>query len=149
MWPLDRKTSRAMQSDAEVLAGLHGLRESPPDLPDLLAALALGLLLAVVIGLVLRGCRARPKATSLETKVSRLREMPREDRTVALMRLMQVLTDRMAPGPEPWLERARLAFGRDVQVFETIGPALYPPGKVLDPDPLEQALLRIAQRVRN
>lgn len=148
MWHCHQMNSHAMDGDAEILAGLHGLRESPPGLPDLLAALALGLLLAALLGLVLRVFRSHPETPSIEARISGLREMPREDRTAALMRLLQAETDRMAPGPEPWLERARTAFGKDVHVFETVAPAIYQPETSLDPDPLEQALLRIAHRVR-
>lgn len=138
--------SRALGDDAEILAGLSGLRDGAPGGAELITAIALGVLLAGLIGLGARVFQTRHRPVSLDEAIRSASTLPKPDRSVAFMSLMQSLTNRIAPGPEPWLTRARAQFGAEVAPFEAAGPALYRPDTAIDPAPLEHALRRIAQK---
>ncbi len=82
----------ALSRDA-MLAGLRDIR-LPADAPgglwaDLLAALALGLMLAVLAGLVLRlMTRARPRGP-IANAADGIHALPEEDQRLALLRLLK------------------------------------------------------------
>lgn len=145
--PLTR--SHALGGDAEILAGLSGLREGAPGWAELITSLALGLLLAGLIGFLARAFQTRTETSTLADAIQTASALPEPDRVIAYMCLLQSITDRVAPGPEPWLDRARITFGVETAVFEAAGPALYRPGTAIDPALLERSLWRIARRAKN
>ena len=112
---------RALSEEA-MLAGLRDIR-LPPDAAggfaaELLAAVALGLILAVVAGWMLRMLRAAP----------RLRHAPPPQRAAAL-----------SP------DQTRLALLHDLKtrrpdIFARYAPSLYRPGGLPDAEELERAL---------
>ncbi|MGY9048934.1 MAG: hypothetical protein ACKVKF_18290 [Rhodobacterales bacterium] len=84
---------RALNEEA-MLAGLRDIRlpaEAPGGLlAEVFAALALGLLLAVGIGLVLRGLsRARPARQRAEDPLARIDALAPQDQRLALLALLK------------------------------------------------------------
>ncbi|MBL3704429.1 hypothetical protein GI582_17155 [Sulfitobacter sp. BDSS02] len=86
---------RALSQEA-MLAGLHDIRlpsqAAGSVLADLLAAVALGLFLAVVVALVLRFLlRSRPstKPISVKDRLTRIGTLPEDDQRLALLHLLK------------------------------------------------------------
>ena len=134
-----------MPEDADILAGLHGLREVAPVWSDLAVALAAGLLVAVLLWLIVRLFQARPTRPDVAGRVGAARALPPSERAAALTGLLRDLTDRAAPGRAPWAGRAAIAFGLESDRLERLRTALYLPGTPVDLEELE-ALVRRAAR---
>lgn len=114
----------AAETQSDPLAGLFGLR-LPPDaaaqLPaDLLAAMGLGLVLALVLaplfGLL---TRRTPKPQRLEDQIAALARLPEEMRAPALLRLLQ---------------------DRAPDAVAAFGDRLYLPGQSPDSNEIERVL---------
>lgn len=113
---------RALSEEA-MLAGLHDIRlpshSAGGVLADLLAAVALGLFLAVVVALVLRFLlRSRPptKPVSMKDRLMRIGALPEDAQRLALLHLLKQ--------DHP-------------QVYERIAARLYEPGGMPDLRDLE------------
>lgn len=130
--------------DEAVLSGLHGLRETPPGIAEVLAAFALGLLIASAVSIgasMFRSTSARP---DLAGRLAHLRTFPEQDRAIALAGMLKELTDRKVAGDAPWPERAASSFGLGETTVVRLGQ-LYETGPALDSEALERAI-RIAER---
>lgn len=129
-----------MAEAADPLIGLHGLRTLDPTLADGLGALALGLLIAATV-FGLWGLRPRVKARSAgpAARLQAARALPPDERIVALAGLLRDLTDRHAPGPDPWTARAVRHFHLPADSFAVLGPALYRRGAPLSAQTLDRA----------
>lgn len=137
-----------MPEHADTLSGLYGLREAAPGLIDLLAALALGLLLAGLIGGMPGLLRAAQKGDGLAVQLSATRALPAPDRVAALAGILRDLTDRTSPGEQDWVDRAALAFSLDREMLGRVKAGLYTPGSATDADPeaLERAVACAMQK---
>lgn len=125
--------------DDAVLNGLYGLRTAPIGWAELLAATALGGLLAILIAAALIQLR-RPKGTAAQDRIVEARQLPTQARAMVLIGLLREMTDQQAPGDAPWPDRARDHFGLDNDLATRLS-SLYQPGTCPDPERLEQALL--------
>ena len=115
-----------MPEDADILAGLHGIRLPGAEVADLLLAVALGLAAAgLVTALALAALRARPGRMSGADRLEAARALPGPERAVALVRLL-----REAGRPLP----------------DGAAEALYRPGPGPDLDALERAAARALAR---
>lgn len=126
------------------LQGLYGLRPPSPGWDDVLAALAIGLILAGLIGVLALAFRKRPRPPTMHQAITRARALPSADRSLVLAGLLRELTDRRVPGPAPWGERA-VKLGLDRDSAARLGQ-LYRPGPAPDPDALERVLLAAGRR---
>ncbi|MEM7744771.1 MAG: hypothetical protein AAF409_13775 [Pseudomonadota bacterium] len=135
-----------MASTADLLQGLTDLRLPEPGAAELVLALGLGLALAGVIGGLTQVFRQRPAQVPFATRIEETRTLAPPHRTVALAVLLRELTDRTAPGPQPWTERAATTFGLDHAVRAALAEGLYRPGFALDPEALEDSVRRAARR---
>lgn len=126
--------------DEEILAGLHDLRMIPIDGFEIVAAVALGLLIAGTLGIVFLMFRKAPKPDALESRIALARKLPDAQRTLALAGLLKDLTDQKTPGAAPWPERAERAFDLDARCVNLL-KQLYEPGALPDPDAIERAVL--------
>lgn len=120
------------------LQGLYGIRVAPYGWPEVSAAVALGLILAILIGLGLWLLRSR-RISVTNQQIVAAQNLPPEARAIVLARLLQQVTDQKAPGPAPWSDRAVQKFGLDAESAQQLRN-LYAPGSALKPEPLERAL---------
>lgn len=128
-----------MSDDANILAGLYGLRQVPPGWVDLVTALALGLLLAALIALALRAFRRRARSNHSDL-IEAYRTLPEPQRITALAALLRDLTNRDAPGPGRWTRRAVDRLGIDPGLVAALDETLYRPGPSVTPERLETAI---------
>lgn len=119
------------------LEGLYGLRTDPFGWAEMTAALALGMLLALLIGVIVHGFRRRSVAT--RNRLDAIPELSDDARAVVLAGLLREETERLAPGDDPWPDRAAKRFRLDAATVRQLSD-LYRPGARLDPEPLYQAL---------
>lgn len=134
-----------MPEHADLLLGLHGLRTDGPGISEIVLACALGLLLAMIVGATLRTItrRASTNSNSQRARVAAVRAMPDAEKVVALANILRDLTERRAPGPEPWLVRAERAFRLPADIHSALEDSLYLPGGGPAPDALERLVGRI------
>lgn len=119
------------------LEGLYGLKTHAFGLAEMMAALALGVLLATLIGAVVQLFRRRSVAVG--DSLDAISDLSDDARAVVLARLLREETERLAPGDRPWPERAAERFPLDDATVRQLSD-LYRPGARLDPDPLYRAL---------
>lgn len=131
--------------DELALSGLYGLRVAPLGWAEVAAALALGLLIAWLIGSAVMAFRARPRPEQLPMCIAAARALPAVDRSMVLCGLLKELTERQAPGAGPWSQRAVAAFGIDRETARRLAD-LYRPGPLPDPELLERAVLTASRR---
>lgn len=134
-----------MAEDADILKGLYGLRLDAPGLAELLIVLGLGLAVAAIFCALLRLFRRRVRPVSVADQLAACRSLPRAERLTALAALLLELTDRAAPGPDPWTGRAE-TLGVAPGLLGDLRVALYRPDPDLNTDDLEHAVLRAARR---
>ncbi|MEL7470294.1 MAG: hypothetical protein AAFN27_17705 [Pseudomonadota bacterium] len=134
-----------MAEDAEILQGLYGLRLEAPGLSELFIAVGLGLAL-VALAVALAGVfRRNMRLVPVADRVAATRALPLAERLTALAVLLRELTDRTAPGQDPWTLRAE-TLGVAPGLLRDIGTGLYRPDPGLDAGVLEQAVLGAARR---
>lgn len=134
-----------MADPAEILSSLHGLRLPEPGLADLAAALAVGLCVAGLAGMVAGSFHKRRERRSYADRVAAIRLLPEPDRAPALGWLLQELTETCAPGTDAWTDRAVRHFKLDAGLQDLIG-GLYRPGATIDTARLEQVVLKAARQ---
>ena len=130
--------------DDAVLAGLYGLRETPPTWLELLAALAIGLLLAGMISAAAYLFQGVTRPAMLDKRLEKIRLLPMPQRAIALASILKELTDAKVAGDVPWPERAAEAFGLEASQVEALAD-IYRSGPPLDAVALERAI-RVAGR---
>lgn len=123
------------------LGGLYGLRDLPLGWAELIAAVALGLLLAGLLALSATLFRKRSGPPPLARQIIAARRLAPDGRAIVLTGLLRDLTNQTAPGPAPWPERAARHFGLDADTATALAD-LYRPGNGPDPDALERTLLK-------
>lgn len=131
--------------DEAVLSGLYGLRETPPGWSELIAAFALGLLIASAFGLAAFMFRSASRSPDIADRLVHLRALPEQERTIALAGILKDLTDRKVGGDAPWPERAASGFGLGEETAMRLG-RLYQAGPSPDPEALERAILTAGRR---
>ena len=119
------------------LSGLYGLKLGAFGWAEIAAALGLGVLLAVLIGLAFHLFRRRRAAAT--DPLARAADLPEDARAIMLAGLLRQETERLAPGDAPWPERAAKRFRLDEATAGQLAD-LYRPGARLDPAPLHRAL---------
>lgn len=134
-----------MPEDAEILAGLYGLRATAPDWTAMIAAFAVGLLVAGLLALLLQSFRKPPARMNIAEQIAGIRAIPDPQRIAAMSALLKELTDLAAPGETHWVDRAIAHFGLDERLMGSIGDALYRPDAIVEPADLEAALRRAAR----
>lgn len=127
--------------DDAILSGLYGLRETPPGWPEIIAAIALGLLIAGFVGWIASMFRNPVRRWDIANKLAPLEILSEQDRGLALAGMLKELTDRKATGSAPWPERAATAFSLDPEIVGQLSN-LYHPSQVLDSAALERAVLK-------
>lgn len=119
------------------LEGLYGLKTYAFGWTELIAALALGVLLAILIGVIVHVFRRRSVPDM--NRLAAVSDLPDDARAVVLAGLLREETERLAPGDRPWTDRAAERFRLDDATVRQLSD-LYRPGARLDPEPLYQAL---------
>ncbi|NDV85350.1 hypothetical protein GTW51_01400 [Aurantimonas aggregata] len=135
-----------MPADPDLLAQLRPVR-LPPELqafawPDVFAAVALGILAALVLLAVLR-LATRRQETPLaiaRRKLAAAKDLPTDKR---LFR-QAVLLDRLSTGKEQASRRPANTATALTRAKAAIGDALYRPGGANDPDAIDTAILTFA-----
>lgn len=125
-----------MSDDTGILSGLHGLRVIEGGGPDLLAAFAIGLVIAAGIGVLLSLVRTTAKGprARAEARLAALRPLPDGDRLVGLLHLLRDII-----GTARWRAEAEARFGLPPDLS---GPGIYRPGATPDLAALETAVTR-------
>ncbi|MEO1492188.1 MAG: hypothetical protein AAFV19_08555 [Pseudomonadota bacterium] len=118
-----------MPEDADILAGLYGLREVPPSILDVIAALALGLVLAGLIGMGLSAFRGRSRRQRWQDRLAMTHSLPEPEKTLHLAMLLRDATEQTSPGSGRWTERAARRFEFDAAEISSLSEALYRPGE--------------------
>lgn len=111
---------------------------------DVLAVLALGLLITVLLGVVWV-VRKRRKSRTLAERVALARSLPEQKRAFALAGMLKEMTDQVAAGAAPWPDRTERAFDLDALSAQQL-KLLYQPGAFPDPDAIERAVLSAQRR---
>lgn len=135
-----------MPEHADILSGLHGLRETAPGLMDLLAALGMGLLAAAGLLFLFRFFQSVERPHDVTLRLAAMRSLPGPERIAGLAALLRELTDHAAPGEADWTVRASRQFDLDIRMLGRVKAGLYAPGPPPEPDALEQAVMRALSR---
>ncbi len=126
--------------DEAILSGLYGLRATSPGWPDLIAALALGLLFAGALGAIATVFRKPVQRSQIAERLAHARALQDPNRVIALSGILKDLTDLKTVGSTPWPERAASAFDLDPMAVSHLS-RLYQPGPLPDAEALERAIL--------
>lgn len=143
----NRRNGVCMVEDAQALEELYGLRLLAPGVAELAISIGAGLIVAALAGFVLSLAQTRRAQMPIADRVVALRRLPDADRTVVLASLLQALTDRIAPGPGRWMDRAVERLNIDGEMMEALSDALYRPSVSFDPSALEQAVIAATRKV--